>query len=93
MDIGEEGGALTDTEEEAQDTNPQDVDNPQGMEKEEQQEDSIDDVTKAFGTMTTHSLLWSQKMLSPWILHFDTLCMTMRQNIVRFPQLIFLLLW
>ena len=55
QDIGEEGGALTDTEEEAQDANPQDVDSPQDMDKEEQEEDSIDAVTKAFGTTTTGS--------------------------------------
>ena len=45
-DIGEEGGALTNTEEETQDANPQDVDNPQDMDKEEQHKDSIDTVTK-----------------------------------------------
>ena len=70
MDIREKGGALTDTEEEAQDTNPQDMDNPQDVDKEEQQEDSInpqdvdkeeqqedsiDTVSKASGTITTGS--------------------------------------
>ena len=53
--FGEERGVVTDTEEEAQDANPQDMDNPQDLDKEEQQEDSVDTVTKAFGTMTTGS--------------------------------------
>ena len=60
-DIGEAGGALTDTEEEAEDTSPQDVDNPQDMDKEEQQEDSIDSLTKTFGMMTPGSTALATK--------------------------------
>ena len=60
-DVGEEGGAHTDTEEEAQDANPQDMDNPQDVDKEEEQQDSIDAVTNTFGMMTTGSTALATK--------------------------------
>ena len=89
-DVGEEGGALTDAEEEAQDANPQDIGNPRFGEKEEQQEDSTDAVTKTFGMMTTGSTAPATKMHSPLILHFHTLHITMKPKIIRWSKLIFL---
>ena len=68
------------------------MDSLQDVDKEVQQEDSIDTVTKAFGTMTAGSTAPATNMVSPWISHFHTLCMTMRQRTVRWLQLILLLL-